>query len=123
MAALRWPASGTGQSRPKQIRRTTMSNHNLFTLGADGAVVPAPSPSKADEYITDRVKQALTLVDIKVLDHILGGFCSVTTAFKMYQRLGFRRINREDRIQLPDSDTIRRFSADWHIWISEYVSN
>jgi DNA repair protein RadC len=31
-------------------------------------------PSKADEYITDRVKQALALVDIKVLDHLLGGF-------------------------------------------------
>jgi DNA repair protein RadC len=28
-------------------------------------------PSKADEYITDRVKQALALVDIKVLDHII----------------------------------------------------
>jgi DNA repair protein RadC len=28
-------------------------------------------PSKADEYITDRVKQALALVDIKVLDHLI----------------------------------------------------
>jgi hypothetical protein len=28
-------------------------------------------PSKADEYITERVKQALALVGIKVLDHII----------------------------------------------------
>jgi len=28
-------------------------------------------PSKADEYITDRIKQALGLVDIKALDHII----------------------------------------------------
>ncbi len=42
-AALRWQPSGIGQSRPRWIRRTTMSNHNLFTLTADGAAVPASS--------------------------------------------------------------------------------
>jgi DNA repair protein RadC len=30
-------------------------------------------PSRADEIITERVKAALALVDIRVLDHILGG--------------------------------------------------
>jgi DNA repair protein RadC len=28
-------------------------------------------PSKADQHITDRIKQALALVDIKVLDHLI----------------------------------------------------
>jgi DNA repair protein RadC len=55
--------------------------------------------TKADEYITDRVKAALALVDIKVLDHCLGGFCSVTTAVKIDQSPGFCGINREQRIQ------------------------
>jgi DNA repair protein RadC len=64
---------------------------------------PHPSgvaePSQADEFITRRLKEALDLVDIRVLDHILGGFCSVTTAVKIHQSLGFRGINREQRIQ------------------------
>ena len=37
-------------------------------------------PSRADEALTQALKQALTLVDIKVLDHfIVGG--SVTMSF------------------------------------------
>jgi DNA repair protein RadC len=56
-------------------------------------------PSQADEFITARLKEALGLVDVRVLDHFLGGFCSVTTVIKIHQSLGFRRINREQRIQ------------------------
>jgi DNA repair protein RadC len=56
-------------------------------------------PSQADELITNRLKEALSLIDVRILDHILGGFCSVTTAVKIHQSLGFRGINREQRIQ------------------------
>ena len=59
----------------------------------------SPEPSQADELITRRPKEALALIDIAVLDHLSGGFCSVTTAVKMHQSLGFHRINREHRIQ------------------------
>jgi DNA repair protein RadC len=30
-------------------------------------------PSQADEFITQRVKEALALVDIRLLDHIIVG--------------------------------------------------
>jgi DNA repair protein RadC len=36
------------------------------------------TPSQADELITVRLKEALALVDIRLLDHILGGFLCVT---------------------------------------------
>jgi DNA repair protein RadC len=55
-------------------------------------------PSHADGRITQRLKAALSLVDIRVLDHLLGGFRSATTATKIRQSLGFRGINREHRI-------------------------
>jgi DNA repair protein RadC len=56
-------------------------------------------PSQADLDITRQLKRVLDLVDIKVLDHLLGGFCSVTAAAKIHQLLGFRGINCEQRIQ------------------------
>jgi DNA repair protein RadC len=31
------------------------------------------SPSQADELITARVREGLALIDVRVLDHILGG--------------------------------------------------
>jgi DNA repair protein RadC len=34
--------------------------------------------SQADELITARVKEALALIDVRLVDHVLGGFCSVT---------------------------------------------
>lgn len=34
-----------------------------------------PEPSRADKSITERLQQALALVDIKVLDHIVVGDC------------------------------------------------
>lgn len=38
---------------------------------------PHPSgiaePSHADELITNRLKEALALIDIRILDHLLGG--------------------------------------------------
>ena len=31
-------------------------------------------PSQADELITARVKEALALIDVRLIDHLLGGF-------------------------------------------------
>jgi DNA repair protein RadC len=56
-------------------------------------------PSQADELITVRVKDALALIDVRLIDHLLGGFCSVTVAAQMHQCLRFQCINREHRIQ------------------------
>jgi DNA repair protein RadC len=56
-------------------------------------------PSHADELITQRLKEMLGQLEVRLLDHVLGGFCSVTTAAKIHQSRGFRGINREQRIQ------------------------
>jgi DNA repair protein RadC len=56
-------------------------------------------PSHADELITQRLKSALEFVDIRLIDHCLGEFCSVTSAVKIHQSPGFRGINREQSIQ------------------------
>jgi hypothetical protein len=39
--------------------------------------------------ILPALQEALGLVDIRVLDHLLGGFCSVTTAVKTINRPAF----------------------------------
>jgi DNA repair protein RadC len=59
MACLR-----IGQSRPRKNRRAIMSNHNLFTLGADGAVIPASSEtilSAARKVLAHRVRRGASL--------------------------------------------------------------
>jgi hypothetical protein len=92
---------------PREIVKAALRHNAAALLIAHLHPSGDPKPSQADEQITQRIKSAAALVDIRLIDHCLGGFCSVTTAFKMYQRLGFHRINREHRIQLPDGDTIR----------------
>lgn len=47
--------------------------------------------TNADDLITTRLRDALSLVDIRVLDHVLGEFCSVTTAVKLLQIAGVSR--------------------------------
>jgi hypothetical protein len=62
------------QSWRHRRRAALRGVHDLFPI-RDILAHVHPSgiaePSKADEYTTDRVKQALALVDIKVLDHII----------------------------------------------------
>jgi DNA repair protein RadC len=55
-------------------------------------------PSQADELITGRLKEALGLVDIRILDHILGGFSCVITASKAHE---IRQFCRTIRVQPP----------------------
>ena len=43
--------------------------HANATLHPSGA----PEPSRADEYLTQTLKSALALVDVRVLDHIVVG--------------------------------------------------
>lgn len=39
-----------------------------------------PEPSAADRQITERLKSALALIDVRVLDHIVVGSCGQTTS-------------------------------------------
>ena len=47
-----------------------LSGQGYWVRGAD-LVLPAFEPSRADELLTSNLKQALSLVDVRVLDHLI----------------------------------------------------
>jgi DNA repair protein RadC len=99
---------------PREIVKEALQRNSAACILVHNHPSGVAEPSRADELITERVKAALALVDINVLDHILGGFCSVTAAAKIHQSLGFRAINHEQRIQSTHGDTIGRFAGKFH---------
>ena len=64
---------------PREIVKAALRHNAASVLCAHNHPSDCPEPSQADELITSRVKSALDLVDIRLLDHLLGGFCCVTT--------------------------------------------
>ena len=52
-------------------------------------------PSQADGLITARLKEALALIDVR----LLSGLGSVTIAVKLFKMLGFRRTNHQETIR------------------------
>jgi DNA repair protein RadC len=48
---------------------------------ANATLHPAgvPEPSRADEYLTQTLKQALALVDVRVLDHMIVAGADITS--------------------------------------------
>ena len=97
---------------PREVVKEALKQNAAAVILAHPHPSGVAEPSQADEAITTRLRDALSLVDIRVLDHILGGFCSVTTAVKILQSLGFRGINRVQRIPWTDGDSIRRFLGE-----------
>jgi DNA repair protein RadC len=83
---------------PREIVKLALQRNSAAVIVAHNHPSGVAEPSQADELITQRIREALALVDIRLLDHILGGVCSVTTAFKKCRLRGFCRINREHRI-------------------------
>jgi DNA repair protein RadC len=56
---------------PREVVREALNHNAAKVILAHVHPSGIAEPSKADEYITERLKQALSLVDIKVLDHII----------------------------------------------------
>jgi DNA repair protein RadC len=56
---------------PREVVKEALKHNAAKVILAHVHPSGIAEPSKADEYITDRIKQALGLVDIKVLDHII----------------------------------------------------
>jgi DNA repair protein RadC len=56
---------------PREVVKEALQHNAAKVILAHVHPSGIAEPSKADEYITDRLKQALGLVDIKVLDHII----------------------------------------------------
>ncbi len=70
---------------PREIVKQSLRWNAAAVIVAHNHPSGIAEPSQADELITERIKAALGVIDIRLLDHLLGGFCSVTTAFKTHQ--------------------------------------
>ncbi len=58
---------------PREVLRQALKRNSAAVILAHNHPSGVPEPSQADELITRRVKDALALVDIRVLDHVIVG--------------------------------------------------
>jgi DNA repair protein RadC len=58
---------------PREIVKEALSRNAAAVVIAHGHPSGDPSPSRADELVTQRLKEALSLVDIRLLDHLIVG--------------------------------------------------
>jgi DNA repair protein RadC len=68
---------------PREIVKEALQRNSAACILVHNHPSGVAEPSRADELITERVKAALALVDIRVLDHCLGGLRSVITVVKV----------------------------------------
>jgi DNA repair protein RadC len=59
---------------PREIVKEALRRNSAACILVHNHPSGVAEPSQADELITQRVKAALALVEIRVLDHCLGGF-------------------------------------------------
>jgi len=66
---------------PREVVKRCLYHNAAAVIFAHNHPSGVPEPSHADEHITLRLKEALSLVDIRVLDHIIiGGSDTVSLA-------------------------------------------
>ena len=62
---------------PREVVKTSLKVNAAAVIFAHNHPSGVAEPSEADQRITERLKQALALVDIRVLDHFLIGDATV----------------------------------------------
>ncbi len=64
---------------PREVVKEALARNAAALICAHGHPSGDPTPSQADELITVRLKEALALVDIRLLDHLIVGntICSM----------------------------------------------
>ncbi|MEF1288585.1 RadC family protein [Vibrio sp. M260118] len=65
---------------PREVVKLTLKENAASVILAHNHPSGIAEPSQADKHITERLKQALALVDIRILDHIIIGEDSVSFA-------------------------------------------
>lgn len=58
---------------PREVVKRALSHNAAGVILSHNHPSGMAEPSKADEYLTQTLKKALDLVDVKVLDHIVVG--------------------------------------------------
>ncbi len=64
---------------PREVVRRCISHNAAAVILAHNHPSGVAEPSRADEQITERLKQALSLVDVRMLDHMIVGDGEVTS--------------------------------------------
>lgn len=62
---------------PREVVKTALAYNSAAVIFCHNHPSGVAEPSKADEMITERLKKALELIDVRVLDHLIiaGGEC------------------------------------------------
>ena len=58
---------------PREVAKRALFNHAAAVIFAHNHPSGINEPSQADRHITDKLRQALALFDIRVLDHFIVG--------------------------------------------------
>lgn len=58
---------------PREVVKATLRHNAAAVIFAHNHPSGLPEPSHADEAITQRLRQALALIDVRVLDHLVIG--------------------------------------------------
>jgi DNA repair protein RadC len=58
---------------PREVVRACINHNAAAVILAHNHPSGVTEPSRADEQITKRLKEALTLIDVRVLDHVIIG--------------------------------------------------
>ncbi len=64
---------------PREVVKECLARNCAAVIFAHCHPSGEPSPSQADELITRRLREALALVDIRVLDHLIGAGTQVSS--------------------------------------------
>ena len=56
---------------PREVVKAALANNAAAVIFAHNHPSGEPEPSRADTVLTDTLKNALTLIDVKVLDHFI----------------------------------------------------
>ena len=71
---------------PREVVKTVLDHNAAAVILAHNHPSGDPEPSQADILLTRRLKEALALVDVRVLDHIIVGGCSQTRTVSFAER-------------------------------------
>jgi DNA repair protein RadC len=64
---------------PREVVKEALNHNAAAVILAHNHPSGVAEPSRADELITQRLKDALQLVDIRVLDHLIVAGCETTS--------------------------------------------
>lgn len=71
---------------PREIVKIALAHNAAAVIFAHNHPSGNPEPSNADIHLTNRLKESLALIDVRVLDHIIVGGCSQTLTVSFAER-------------------------------------